>query len=147
MKLASFFLALLLSGMMMATSSIAQSSEDWVPIKEKAELQNLLSGKGLEGLDYYDYYRSDGAMGYFNKSTETVIVRKWVVDHGGTVCTYIYVKPDRLVDCATFARSSADPELVRMTILDRGDVYHLKISAEPPPKLIDAINKTAGPAG
>ena len=146
MRILSILVAFMLSGVILPMPLMAQSSQDWIRVTDATELRNLLSGKVLYSPDFALYYRSDGAMGFWNKNFNSVTVRKWVVDGDGKVCTYIYVTPDKLVSCTMFARSTSDPSLVRITIVDRGYSMQSRLSSEPPKTLIDAVNNTAGPA-
>ena len=126
--------------------SHAQDEAEWVSIDGPDEVRELLSGKFLEGEYWADYYREDGAMAYINKVYDSVVVRKWVVDDDGKVCTYIYVKPDKLVDCdSRYWRSVQNPELIRIKRESTGHNSQARLTTDPDRKLIDAINKTAGP--
>lgn len=127
------------------TGTRAQQSGDWQPAGA-AELQQALSGRGLDAPDFADYYRSDGAMGYYNKAFGTVVVRKWEVQEDGEICTYIYVKPDRLVECYTMETSTSSPDLYRLTITDRGYSVTATLVDEILPELVVAVEETAGPA-
>ena len=129
-----------------ATHQNAQAQEEWKPINDAAELRRIVSGNSFDGEFFWDYYRSDGAMAYYNKQYDSVVVRKWVVGDDAKLCTYIYVKPDKLVECTTFERSAQDPDVYRV-LIDRGYSVQMKLSKEPPrAKLVDAINDKAGPA-
>ena len=146
MKIARFFvkLGLLLSaGIAIPISAIAQ---DWEPINNPDELRQLLNGKGLDGEDFADYYRADGAMGYFNKQYSTTVIRKWVVGENGEICMYIFVKPDKLVSCQTVERSAVDSDLIRLTISGRGYSVQARLTNTPLQDLVDAVTKTAGPS-
>ena len=125
----------------------AQGSGDWIAISDPAELKAFLSGKSLADDHIADYYRADGAMGYFNKEYKTVVVRKWVVGDDGLVCTYIYVKPDKLVDCTRYFRSASDPDLFKMLFTETGSSAMVKIDDPPLQILIDEVTAKAGPEG
>ena len=129
-----------------AAHQVAQAQEEWKPIKDAAELRRVVSGNSFDGEFFWDYYRSDGAMAYYNKQYDSVVIRKWVIRDDAKLCTYIYVKPDKLVECTTFERSSQNPDVYRVQI-DRGYSVQMKLSKEPPwAMLVDAINDKAGPA-
>jgi len=122
----------------------AQESQDWIQITDPAELTSFLSGKSLGNEEYTDFYRSDGAMAYHNRDYDTIVVRKWVVKDNGQVCTYIYVKPDKLVECTTFARSIEHPDRYQMVFLGKNFVAKGQFYEEPPQLLVDAVNEKAG---
>ena len=124
----------------------AQEPDGWLAMDDPDELRLLLSGKALEGTDFTDYYRSDGAMGYYNKNTDTTVVRKWVVRADGDICMYIYFKPDKLVACNRLHRSAEDPNLFRVTIEGRGYSMQGRLIETPPKALVDTVNDVARPS-
>jgi hypothetical protein len=140
----NLWIVMMLGGLM-SVASMPNNAEDWIPIDNGEELTQMLSGVTLEHPDYVDYYRSDGVMAYYNKLSNSIAVRKWMVDENGKVCAYIYVVPDKLVDCYVFSKSASEPGLVRMTNPERGDSYKVRITDATVPKVIDAINEVAGP--
>ena len=129
-----------------ATHQNAQAQEEWEPINDPAELRQIVSGNSFDGEFFWDYYRSDGAMAYYNKQYDSVVVRKWVIGDDAKLCTYIYAMPDKLVECTTFERSAQNPDVYRV-LIDRGYSVQMKLSKEPPrARLVDAVNDKAGPA-
>lgn len=138
----SLFLGLILLSF---SHSSVLASDDWKLLQNKSILKELLSGKGLDGTDFADFYRKDGVMGYYNKAYDSTVVRIWKIKDGGEICTYIYVKPDRLVECYTLAQSSADPKLLQMTILDRGYKVQARLVTQPLQSLVDKVNSTVTP--
>ncbi len=127
------------------SQSTAIASEDWELLKNVSNLKAMLTGKGLDGADFADYYRKDGVMGYYNKTYDSTVVRIWKIKDDGEICTYIYFKPDRLVECYTLAQSASDPELLQMTISDRGYKMQVRIVDQPLNSLVDKVNETATP--
>lgn len=135
-----------LVGWFALTVSTSTIAEEWISIDNGDELRRVLSGKSLDGGEFADYYRSDGAMGYINREYGTIVVRKWVVSDDGELCTYIYVMPEKLVECARFERSGIDQDLYRMTIISRGgNKMQARLTDTPEQTLIDAVNNVAGP--
>ena len=132
-------------GGLMSVASMPNNAEDWIPIDSGEELTQMLSGVTFDHPQYVDHYRRDGVMAYYNKVYDSIAVRKWVVDDSGKVCTFIYVVPDKLVDCYLFSKSASEAGLVRMTMFERGDSYKMRITDATDPKIIQAINDVAGP--
>jgi len=140
-----FITDVLLTGWFAMTFSTSAIAEEWISIDNGDELLQVLSGKGLDGGEFADYYRSDGAMGYINREYGTIVVRKWVVSDDGELCYYIYVMPEKLVDCVRFERSGIDHDLYRMTIISRGGFkMQARLTDAPEQALIDAIDNVAG---
>jgi hypothetical protein len=145
MKIWIAFIVLAVALTASRASVYAEDSQEWTAMDDPDALKQVLDDKGLDGKDFADYYRPDGAMGYYNKTFGTTVVRKWVIADDGEICTYIYVKPDKLVECFRLEKLAVDPNLIRMTISERGYSVQARLTSAPMPELVDAVNKTAGP--
>jgi hypothetical protein len=121
----------------------AQAETEWVAITEPDEVRELVNEKTLDGKYWKYYYRNDGNMAYYYPSTNSMTVRKWYIDDKGKVCSAIYSKPDRVIDCVTIQRASDDPTSYRM----KGNfgLTKFEIFDEPPENMSSALSKTAGP--
>ena len=120
----------------------AQIELEWTAITDPVELQELVSGKAIDGKYWMHYYRDDGNMAYYYPETDAMSVRKWEIDDDGKLCMAVYSKPDRIIDCVIFQQALGEPTRFR-TKWSSG-VNAFEFFDEPPEKLSNALNDIAG---
>ena len=121
----------------------AQAETEWVTITDPDEVRALVSGKTLDGKYWKYYYRRDGNMAYPYSRTNSMSVRKWNIDDKGRVCSAVYSKPDRVIDCVAIQRASDDPTSYQMKW--SSGLSKFEFFDEPPENMAGALNETAGP--
>jgi len=121
----------------------AQAETEWVAITDPDEVRELVNERTLDGKYWKYYYRNDGNMAYYYPETNAMTVRKWNIDDKGRVCSAVYSKPDRVIDCVTIQRASDDPASYQMK--SRIGLSKFEFFDEPPENMSSALNKTAGP--
>ena len=72
-------------------------------------------------------------------------VRKWTIADDGRLCSAVYSKPDRVIDCFTFQRASDDPSKYHIKNETGANSGDFKIFDTPPENLTNALNEKAGP--
>jgi hypothetical protein len=63
----------------------------------------------------------------------------------GRLCSAVYSKPDRVIDCFTFQRASDDPSKYHIKNETGANSGDFKIFDTPPENLTNALNEKAGP--
>ena len=101
----------LLVAAMLGVTALSAQAEDWVDIKDPAELRALYSNKTFRGNGWVGHYRADGT-GLFIVQNSPPVRRTWEVKGTDQVC----VTPEvGLVQCFTFKRVSADRTKLMVT--------------------------------
>ena len=124
--------------------SSAQAETQWVAVTDPDEVRELVNGRTLVSTYWKYYYRSDGNMAYYDPRISTMTIRKWNIDDKGRVCSAVYSKPDRVIDCLTIQRASDDPTSYQMKY--NSGLNKFEFFDEPPENMSSALNKTAGAA-
>ena len=142
MKIKSRFVVVILIHALAFSAANAQSDLEWVNIDDPGELRRLLIGRAIDDSGWVDYYRADGNMAYQYFATDTIAIRKWTITDNGELCSAVYSHPDRIIDCFTYQQTSGETKQYRLN--SRMGRSAFRFLADPPKKLVDALNEKAG---
>lgn len=133
------------AGVFVGSISGAVGETEWVNVTDPQELKELVSGTAIDGNYFTHFYRTDGNMAYYYPQTNSMTVRKWTIEDDGRVCSAVYSKPDRVIDCFTYQRASDDPTKYHIKNATGANSGDFKIFDTPPENLVNALNEKAGP--
>jgi hypothetical protein len=135
-----------IAGIFVGSISGAVADTEWVSVTDPQEVKELVSGKAIDGGYWTHFYRTDGNMAYYYYLVgNAMTVRKWTIEDDGRLCSAIYSKPDRVIDCYTYQRASDDPTKYHMKGDTGSNVGDFEILDTPPENLVNALNEKAGP--
>ena len=117
-----FLTGLLIS--MLPAQSVAQSSTEWVDIKDPEELRALYSNKTFRGFGWIGHYRADGKALVTDRSGKPD-ARTWEVKGNDQVCV---TKSNGVVTCLRVQRNRKNPNEVLITNL--GNNLSLGVTVE-----------------
>ncbi len=129
--------------LVLVSTAHAQTDAQWEGVDDPEELRKLLAGRAMQppGGGGVTYYRRDGKAAYVSGSTDTVVIREWIIKDNGDVCEAVYSRPDRVIHCLKIQRAKNDPGLYRSK--GAWDSTQFRF-VEPPKRLADAITEKAG---
>ena len=132
------------AGIFAGSVSAAVGETQWVSVTDPQELKELVSGKAIDGNYFTHFYRADGNMAYYYPRSNAMTVRKWTIEDDGRLCSAVYSKPDRVIDCFTFQRASDDPTKYHIKNETGANSGDFEFFDTPPENLINALNEKAG---
>ena len=104
-------------GLCVAISLAAQfaiADTVWTPLPEDVSVSSLFSGRTvLMYKKQLQYYRSDGVMVDYDRTTDWYTVRGWRIDERGRMCWLIVNRPDHVIDCAEVQVSKQESGMFR----------------------------------
>lgn len=133
------------AGIFVGSISGAVGETEWVSVTDPQEVKELVSGKAIDGKYWTHFYRTDGNMAYHYSPSNAMTVRKWTIEDDGRLCSAVYSKPDRVIDCFTYQRASDDSTKYHMKGASGSNSGDFEIFDTPPENLVNALNEKAGP--
>lgn len=130
--------------MAFVSASAAESRAQWETISDPGEVRKLISDKVVDGKYWIYFFRRDGNMAYYYVSSKAMTIRKWSVRKDGQVCSSVFVKPDRVIACSVFQRTSGATPKYRVRTSGMGTSAFTLIP-KPAPFLVKAVEAKAGP--
>lgn len=103
----------------LSATATAQSSSDWVDIKDAKELRALYSNKTFRGVGWVGHFRDDGK-GILISGGGKPEPRTWKVEGNDQVCV---TKADNSVTCNRFQRNRKKPQQHAVTQLPSGMTF------------------------
>jgi hypothetical protein len=127
-----------------AFAGLARAQNEWIDITDPGEVRKLVSGKAIDGKHFTQYFRQDGnaAVDFGGPVYPALSIRKWTVRGDGQLCVAPFAKPDKVSECYTFQRGSANPPKYRFR--SSTGLHGFEVIDTVPAKLSKAVNDMAG---
>ena len=130
-----------------AQVNVAVADTAWTALPTGVSVKEMFSGRTvLMYKTQLQYYRSDGFMVDYDKTTDWYTVRGWRIDDRGRMCWLIAKQPDHLIDCAEIHVSMEDDGKFRYKWEAAQGGSPFEYVGEPTGAMIHKLEEIAGQA-